>query len=102
MNFNMVIFGKRLQALRKSRKMSQVQMAMSLNISTQYLSNIENGQRRPSIELLVHMANHFQVSLDYLILGIENQRDYMNQLDAELAQGLDHLLRVDQLIRQIR
>ncbi len=33
MIFNMVILGIRTQELRKSRKMSQVQMAMALNIS---------------------------------------------------------------------
>lgn len=101
MNFDMGIFGNRIQGLRKARKLSQVQLAIALNISTQYLSNMENGQRRPSIELLVHMAEYFHVSLDYLILGTSNHTDYQRQMREELAQGLQHLAIIDQLLKQL-
>lgn len=75
MHFDMVLFGKRIQELRKTRNQSQVQTAMALNISAQHLSNMEAGDRSPSIDLLVQMANHFHVSLDYLILGISRSEE---------------------------
>ena len=101
MIFDMVVFGKRIQKLRMSRKLSQAQLAMALNVSTQYLSNLETGQRRPSIELMVLMADYFQVSLDYLILGISNHRDHQKQMQEELAHGLRHLAIVVRLLKQL-
>ena len=102
MQFDMVLFGKRIQELRKKRDQSQVQVAMALNISTQYLSNMETGERNPSIDLLVQMANHFHVSLEYLILGISTPLDAQLQMRDELAHVVKHLSRVYRLMYKFR
>ena len=102
MYFDPVNFGKRIQQLRKSCQLSQVQLAMALSISTQYLSNIEIGERRPALDLMIQMAEYFHVSLDYLILGVYNHEDIDNQTEQEFRQGLKHLLKASQLLRHRR
>ena len=62
---------KGLKQIRKKRKYSQQKVAMDLNISRESISYYENGQREPSLELLVQMSKYFNVSIDYLITGEE-------------------------------
>ena len=62
-------FVKGLKEIRKSRKFSQMKVAMDLNISREALSHYENGKREPSIDLLNKMSEYFNVSIDYLING---------------------------------
>ena len=60
-----------LKQIRKKRKYSQQKVAMDLNISRESISYYENGQREPSLDLLVQMSKYFNVSIDYLITGEE-------------------------------
>ena len=77
MHYDMAACGQRIQALRRQSKISQARMSEILSISTVHLSI--NGA---SVELLVDMAVHFNVSLDYLILGNPNPtHDITNKLD---------------------
>ncbi len=62
---------KGLKKIRKERKLSQLKVAMDLNISRESLSHYENNKREPSIELLNKMSEYFNVSIDYLINGEE-------------------------------
>ena len=65
------MLGSRINELRIASGWSQVQLAEKLNISKQTVSNWENENIQPSIEMLVRIANLFSVSTDYL-LGLDN------------------------------
>ena len=64
-------FVKGLKEIRKVRKLSQMKVAMDLNISREALSHYENGKREPSIDLLNKLSEYFNVSIDFLINGEE-------------------------------
>lgn len=64
------MLGKRINELRLSFGWSQVQLANKLNITKQTVSNWENDNIQPSIEMLVRIAKIFRVSSDYL-LGLD-------------------------------
>ena len=64
-------FCDRLRVLRKERGLTQDQLAIKTNISQTAISNWEAGNRSPSIEYVITLANYFQVSLDY-ICGLED------------------------------
>ena len=64
------MLGQRINELRTAFGWSQVQLAQKLNISKQTVSNWENENIQPSIEMLVRLARLFRVSTDYL-LGLE-------------------------------
>ena len=57
----------RLRELRKSRGISQVKLAMDLNMAQNTVSRYETGTREPSIAELIKIADYFHVSVDYLI-----------------------------------
>ena len=58
-----------LREIRKSKKYSQLKVAMDLNITREALSNYENGKRNPDLETLVILSKYFKKSIDYLITG---------------------------------
>lgn len=70
------MFSETLKKLRLSHNLNQVQLAQKLNVSKQAISNWENNNIQPSIDILIKIADIFSVSTDYL-LG----RDQQTSLD---------------------
>ena len=68
---------KGLKEIRKIKKLSQMKVAMDLNISREALSHYENGKREPNIDLLNKLSGYFNVSIDYLINGEEFKKNYL-------------------------
>ena len=60
-------FQERLRELRKGKGFTMEKMADELGISSGSISNYENGQRLPDIEIAAKIADYFGVSIDYLI-----------------------------------
>ena len=61
------MFGDVIKKLRTAHNLNQVQLAGKLNISKQTVSNWENNNILPSIEMLVKISQFFMVSTDYLL-----------------------------------
>ena len=59
--------GPRLRQLRQRRDVTLTSLAASTGISKSTLSRLENGQRKPSLELLLPLAHAFRVPLDDLV-----------------------------------
>ena len=66
------MFAKRVKYLRLSKGLNQVQLAEKLNVKKQSISNWENDNIMPSVEMLEKIADFFEVSTDYL-LGRDGQ-----------------------------
>lgn len=65
------MLGQRINELRTALGWNQVQLAQKLSVSKQTVSNWENGNIQPSIEMLIRTAKLFHVSTDYL-LGLDD------------------------------
>lgn len=89
------MFGDRIKSLRLSHNLNQVQLAEQLKVSKQTVSNWENNNILPSIEMLVKIASFFSVSTDYL-LELDDRR-YLE------VTGLSdsHLAHIQQIINDI-
>lgn len=57
----------RLKDLRKEKKVTQLQLAMALNMSQNTISRYETGERRAGYDELIKIADYFNVSIDYLL-----------------------------------
>lgn len=75
MNYDTKASGLRIQRLRKQQNLTQEQLATKLNIAISTLGKIERGQQGFSLDLAIEIALHFEVSLDYILLGREIQTD---------------------------
>lgn len=91
------MLNERIKKLRILNGMSQVDLAARLGISKQSVSNWENDNIQPSIDMLLKLARLFSVSTDYL-LGLETRR-YLEVSGLSETQ-LTHLQQViDDLVR---
>lgn len=57
----------RLKELRKKRKISQVKLAIDLNMNQNTISRYENMERQADYQTLIVFADYFEVSVDYLL-----------------------------------
>ncbi len=82
------MFGDRIKILRNSYNLSQVQLAEKLKVSKQTISNWENNNILPSVEMLISIATFFSVTTDYL-LELDN-RSYLETTGLS-AEQLAHI-----------
>ena len=57
----------RLKKLRKERNISQLKLALDLNMNQNTISRYENKDREADYETLIKIADYFNVSIDYLL-----------------------------------
>ena len=57
----------RLKELRKEKKISQLKLALDLNMNQNTISRYENLEREADYNTLIKFADYFNVSLDYLL-----------------------------------
>ena len=66
------MFADRVKYLRQSRELNQVQFAQKMGVTKQSVSNWENDNIMPSVDMLERIADYFKVSTDYL-LGLTDE-----------------------------
>ena len=59
-------FEERLKQLREKAHQSQKETAVALGITPRQYQRFESGEQRPGYDNLIRIADHFQVSLDWL------------------------------------
>ena len=82
------MLNERIKELRIANGLSQVELAKKLDVTKQCVSNWENDNIRPSIEMLVKIAKTFSVTTDYM-LGIDNRKYIL--VDDLTEEQLSHI-----------
>lgn len=80
------LVGPRLRKVREQRGITLTAVAERTGISKSTLSRLENGQRRPSLELLLPLAQVYRVPLDDLV-GAPEVGDPRIRLKARRVNG---------------
>lgn len=62
----------RLKYLRKKKKISQLKLALDLNMNQNSISRYETGTREADYATLIKFADYFNVSIDYLLERTDN------------------------------
>lgn len=60
-------FGSHLKTLRKVKSVTQRQLASAIGASERGIQQYELGERKPTYDMLIALADYFDVSLDYLV-----------------------------------
>ena len=58
---------QRIQDLRTDADLSQKQLSEILHISQRSYSHYETGSRNIPVEMLIRLANYYDISIDYLV-----------------------------------
>ena len=64
----------RLRYLRKQKQISQLKLAMDLNMNQNSISRYETGECQADYETLIKLADYFNVSIDYLLERTDNPK----------------------------
>lgn len=89
----MVDFGNTLKTLRLKESLTQAQLAQKLGLTKSVISAYETGLRMPSYEILIHIAQIFHVSTDYL-LGLEQKHEIdLSGISQEEVDALLNLIK---------
>mgnify|MGYP004694649499 CR=1 FL=1 len=86
----------RIKELRQARHMTQVELAKALGLTKQCVSNWENDNVAPSVEMLVKIADYFCVSTDYLLGRDESYNLNVSDLTTE------EIVHIQQLINDLK
>ena len=86
MYLNYQTIGKRIRILRKQQHLSQMALAEMVDKSPTYISLVENGQKGPSLETLIDVANALKVTTDILLA------EHLEQNTAAVGSELTSLL----------
>lgn len=82
----MNLLNENIRELRMANGLSQVELAKTLNVSKQCVSNWENDNVLPSIDMLVKIADYFGVSTDMLLgRALDNTVDISNLTPEQAA-----------------
>ena len=81
MTIDYSLIGSRICQRRKELKITQKKLSDRVNVSSNHISGIETGEKRPSLETLLIICQELGISLDYLVCGTI----YTN-IDAEIIE----------------
>jgi transcriptional regulator with XRE-family HTH domain len=56
------LFGRRVKAARRARRLTQEELAEAAHLNPKYLGQIERGEKSPSFEVMVVLAKSLQIS----------------------------------------
>lgn len=84
--------GEKIKIIRENKKISQENMAKSLHVSYQAISNWERGKSYPDISNIIMISDLYNISLDELIREDKNYKDIL--LEKKVSGIVDTILNV--------
>ncbi len=85
-NINYMDIGKRVKSERERNGITRENFSEIVGISPTYLSQIELGQRHPSLPTTIKIASSLHISLDFLVYG----EKALNINKGDLIEIIDH------------
>ncbi len=96
----MIDFGNNVAELRKTRGLTQIELASLLDVQPRMIGRWEQGVAKPHFDYIVKLAKVLEVSFDRLLNGNDpeqpDQFEIKNRKLKELCKKIDHLKTEDQ------
>jgi len=92
-------FAEKLKKIRKNKNVSQIELSEKIGISPNHFSRLETGKYMPSIPVLVKIAQALEVTIDYLVNGMDEdipEIQIKNKSLLEKVKLIDNLDEEDQ------
>ena len=67
MTIDYISIGKRIRQFRLNKRITQEELAFQIGTSAAYISNIESGKKKPSLEKLVQISEVFDITINDLV-----------------------------------
>ena len=86
MKVDYVLLGTRIKEQRQRRMLTQQQLAEKVSLTPGFISRIETGKKKPSLEVLLSICEALNITLNDLLVG--NQIPQESDYNAEIAEFL--------------
>ncbi|BFH60523.1 helix-turn-helix domain-containing protein [Paenibacillus azoreducens] len=74
-SIELLAFGRALRKIRKENKFTQDELSIYSRVDRSYISELENGEKAPSLLTITALARALQVKPSVLIMSYENELD---------------------------
>ena len=86
MDVNYVLVGRRIKYFRIQKNITQEELAFEINTSPAYISNIERGKKKPSLQKLFEISDILGVTINDLVYSSSKNTAFLN--NKELSELL--------------
>ena len=93
------MLGTQIRILREAKQISQVELARYIGVTKQSVSNWENDNIMPSVEIIKKLSNYFGCTSDYL-LELDTQKIVIETTNLTPVQA-SHILQIVRDIEQL-
>lgn len=87
-------FGRNLERIRKGKKISQAKLGEMLGLTQQMVSSYEKDLSSPNVDVLIKIADYFNVSIDSLVEHVVRKPDEDNS-EARFLRYFENLSELD-------
>lgn len=87
--------GERIRQLRSEQRWSQAELGDKVGVDSQRISRYENERITPTVDVVVRIAEAFNVSIDYLLIDDAPRRPLHGSADEILGDRLHQLTQLD-------
>jgi len=94
--------GENIRNLRRQKNVTQEEISEYLNVSFQTISKWERGENLPDINMLVALANYFDVSTDELLGMDKHKSDFFSYEFGKNMYGLIKEGKYDEVVKKYR
>lgn len=108
MGIDYIAVGERIRALRRARKLTQIELAELVGITIAHLSNIEQGKTLFSLQVLLNLSEALQTTPGMILSIIPSKKSKSDQgligeIDKSLRECTDaQLTLIEHLVREIK
>lgn len=87
-------FGKRLREIRTSQDVTMKSLAEQVGVMESYIPQLERGEKTPSFDTLIYIANALHVTTDQLLCDYVHAEKYV--VATELQKKIENLTKTQQ------
>lgn len=96
MEIDFIVLGKRIKEIRTRNQISQEELSYRADVTPQYISIVETGKKKVSLQVLVNIADALEVSVDELLIG--NQASEIQAVWLEVSNLLEDCNRYEKRV----
>lgn len=93
------VLNTRIKELRLEHGMGQVALGNFVGVSQQTISRIENEKCIPPIDLIINIAQHFEVTVDYILCLSDNKRS--REVEQRISKELDDYCEIISVYKEL-
>ena len=87
-------YGHAIKMARTARSFTQKQLAERLDVAASFVSLLESGKRKPSVDTLEQVCSALEVPMHLLVLMASSEKELQRVDEAEARALSSHLLRI--------